>query len=314
MKTVFIHGRSQEGKNPDVLKKQWIDALVAGGTVSGREFIIDTFTESSSFPYYGDDLISLLTKIPSKNRTTEDIYRSTEFLGEVEKEIVSKGLASDEDGNVATRGNADDNLRGSIDDQTRGILNWKLVRGVLGGVDSMSAKASAAMISVALKDVAFYLEDEKARQKIDAITIKSLKECSVGSEPILVVAHSLGTVVAYSVLHGLSKDKTWKNPVNLVTVGSPLAIAAVKLRMSKKGWPPFDIPKCVKSWVNGSDIRDVVALNPIIDRKTFFRRADLPFDVVNLTDIDNTTSNRHGIEGYLGDASIARFIIEAAQS
>lgn len=312
MKIVFIHGRSQEGKDPVGLKDFWLNSLVETTAGSKTPLKAASFANDVEFPYYGDELISLMTEGTKQKMSEEEVHRANDFIAEVDSEIVSKGFVPNSDGGDAKVTSAEDTLRHSDEEQVRGVLNWKLVRGVLGGVDKVSAKTSAVMVSAVLKDVAFYLENENARQKVDDIAIKSIETAKNGKEPILVVAHSLGTVVAYSALHKLAEEKGWQDSVHLITVGSPLAIGAVKLRMSKQGWPPFSIPRSVRSWINGSDVRDVVALVPRIDRNTFFKETQIPFDVVNVIDILNPTSNRHGIEGYLGDASIARSILQTA--
>jgi hypothetical protein len=54
------------------------------------------------------------------------------------------------------------------------------------------------------------------------------------------------------------------------------------------------------------DERDVVSLYPL--DKLYF---DIDPEVENKTNVDNQTSNRHGISGYLSDKDVARRIHEA---
>src|SRR5258706_12727630 len=56
---VFIHGRSQEHKDPVALKAEWIDSLRRGLAKSDLEL---AFKETDiRFPYYGDTLLDLVS-------------------------------------------------------------------------------------------------------------------------------------------------------------------------------------------------------------------------------------------------------------
>jgi pimeloyl-ACP methyl ester carboxylesterase len=80
-----------------------------------------------------------------------------------------------------------------------------------------------------------------------------------GPDPAIVVAHSLGSVVAYETLHELG------GPVPLlVTLGSPLALrAAVSPRIRPQ--PPAT-PDSVGDWLNFWDRDDIVAARPRLER------------------------------------------------
>src|SRR5262249_61401873 len=79
---------------------------------------------------------------------------------------------------------------------------------------------------------------------------------SLNESPCVVVGHSLGSVVAYAVL------RTDPRPLKVrayVTVGSPLAIRAIRDRLRPIGFPK----PAVASWYNAYDPKDVVALYPL---------------------------------------------------
>jgi hypothetical protein len=86
-----------------------------------------------------------------------------------------------------------------------------------------------------------------------------------------------------------------------VTVGSPLAIRAIRDRFR-----PIGFPTKAKSWYNAFDPRDVVALYPL-DGTNF------PVDpsVENYGKVLNATDNRHGIVGYLDDPDVAKHVLDA---
>jgi hypothetical protein len=89
-----------------------------------------------------------------------------------------------------------------------------------------------------------------------------------------------------------------------VTVGSPLAVTAIKRALR-----PIQHPACVSRWYNAMDSRDVVALYPL-DSGHF----DVSPGIENKTDVHNQTSNRHGISGYLNDKDVARNIFTGLTS
>ena len=57
MKLIMVHGRSQEGKDPAALKKDWLDALAYGLARANRTLPTMTTVE---FPFFGDDLAQLV--------------------------------------------------------------------------------------------------------------------------------------------------------------------------------------------------------------------------------------------------------------
>ncbi|WP_133061137.1 hypothetical protein [Paraburkholderia hospita] len=129
------------------------------------------------------------------------------------------------------------------------------------------------------------------RDEIDRIVAGKLTE-----QPTVIVSHSLGTVVAYSVL---TTDRRSLQIPLLVTVGSPLAVRAVRDQFR-----PLRSPSSVTTWYNAFDTRDVVALYPL-DADNFPVRPT----VVNNPTVKNHTDNRHGIAGYLDDPDVARQIL-----
>lgn len=82
---------------------------------------------------------------------------------------------------------------------------------------------------------------------------------AVGDGPAVVVAHSLGSVVALEALHELA------SPVPLfVTIGSPIGMrTAVWPRLVPR--PPA-VPEGVGGWLNFWDRDDILAVRPLLER------------------------------------------------
>jgi alpha-beta hydrolase superfamily lysophospholipase len=175
----------------------------------------------------------------------------------------------------------------------RGPQNWPWVRAVLRAMDKHLPLTSAASVALATRDVYLYLRNIGIRDRIETGVRAALQS----DAPMVVVGHSLGSVVTYNLLHREGASQGWQVPL-YVTVGSPLAVSAIK---KLTGRPRH--PSCAARWFNAMDPRDVVALHPL--DSDHFRVDPL---IHNKTDVDNPTENRHGITGYLGDPEVAQHI------
>jgi hypothetical protein len=170
----------------------------------------------------------------------------------------------------------------------KGIQNWEWVQAIIRLLDRHITGISQTTIEVFLRDVFLYTQRRVVKDAIDKIVSEML-----GPDTGVVVGHSLGSVVAYNVL------KTAPSKVPLyVTVGSPLGIRAIRKTLG-----PIANPAGRKGWYNAYDDHDVVALYPL-DKINF----DVAPAIVNNGLVHNWTENRHGIIGYLDDATVAKSI------
>jgi pimeloyl-ACP methyl ester carboxylesterase len=182
------------------------------------------------------------------------------------------------------------------DPAPRGPLNWRWVQAILRAVDKNAPGMNQRAIEAFTRDVFLYTTRAGVRDDIDRIVGAKLTE-----EPTVVVGHSLGSVVAYSVLR---TDRRAIQVPLFVTVGSPLAVRAVRDQFR-----PLRSPASVRAWYNAFDPRDVVALYPL-DGDNF----PVQPAIENYPRVNNHTDNRHGIDGYLDDTDVARRIATALRS
>jgi hypothetical protein len=77
---------------------------------------------------------------------------------------------------------------------------------------------------------------------------------------IMLVAHSMGSIIAYDVLRLLGNQESSIKVDHFVTIGSPLGIPHVKYRITKES-ALVRTPSIVKKWSNLSDRRDPVAID-----------------------------------------------------
>jgi pimeloyl-ACP methyl ester carboxylesterase len=182
---------------------------------------------------------------------------------------------------------------GPIPAQEKGIQNWRLTQALARLLDRRCADITSFTIEMFLRDVFLYITDAEVTRQINAIINDKLTK-----EPTVVVAHSLGTVVAFRVL---LEQRARINIRRFITVGSPLGIHTISSRLGMLEYPRADL-----LWYNAYDKRDIVALNPLKD-------PDFETDPVinNFGEVKNQTENRHGIIGYLNDATVAKSVAEA---
>lgn len=279
---VFIHGRAQEHKDSVALKREWLDAWREGLAKSNKQIPI---AESDiRFPYFGQTLFDLVTG----SQTPAD--------------VIVRGASGDAAEFAFTQAVIEEIQRatGITDDQVeevlapevreRGPLNWEWVQGILKAIDKHIPGASGRSVALATKDVYQYLKNPGIRDSIETGVRQAFRD----GVPSVVVSHSLGTVVAFSLLRRDGVRLGWKVPL-FITLGSPLAIKAIRSAVS-----PIEHPACVTRWYNAFDERDIVSLYPL-DSVHF----DIDPAIENNGKVRNKTSNRHGIGGYLDDAEVA---------
>jgi hypothetical protein len=291
MRLILIHGRSQQQKDPQQLRLQWRSCLEASFDKAGLKWAEKV---EIVFPFYGDDLDRMMRQVDAPLMTNillrgdESVSGRDDLRIEILNEIIETRKISQSELNAHIEGDAMEKERAI----QRGPQNWRFVLAMLRALDETPVGGKA--IDAITRDVWVYLTFAGIQDKIDAIV-----NAEISRERSIVVAHSLGTIVAYNVLTRLSAAP--EIPLFL-TMGSPLGIRAVTARLHK----PLASPPGVLRWVNARDRRDVVALHPL--NANFF---DILPPIEDFSDVDNFTDNRHSIEGYLADPYIAHCIHEA---
>jgi hypothetical protein len=109
--------------------------------------------------------------------------------------------------------------------------------------------------------------------------------------PAVVIAHSLGSIIAYDVLREAGPRRDI--PL-LLTVGSPLGVTEIQDLVTT----PLRVPDGVAAWRNVADGRDLVALDRTL------RPEYAPADRVTDFLVVNDSANHHGIRQYLSTAPV----------
>jgi hypothetical protein len=287
---VFVHGRAQQLKDAATLKQEWIQAWEKGLAKSGLSNPLQD--ADIRFPYYGDTLIQMVEG-KSADEVVDIIVKGT-APAQAEQDLMREMIAEI----AAHEGVAEIDIRAELDAAVieRGPANWGWVQGILSALDKVKP-LSKALVSLVTADVSKYLTQPAIRRRID----DGVRSAFLPGREAVFVSHSLGTVVAYSVLMSRTGPFPAVRVPTFVTLGSPLAINAVKSRLRPHTFPPQ-----VGRWYNAMDPDDVVALYPLT--KKHFNTGGT---IENHQKVRNGTDNQHGISGYLDDEKVARVIHEA---
>ncbi len=260
-------------------------------------------------PYYGDLLADLEPAAAQKQirvrnvrgadaRTTIDAPSGIGAPSDTMEELLNE-IIREKSGSHARR-------RLDNGQRTRGLASNAL--GALSTVVPIPAQRQ--IVNHALTQVAAYLEDASLKRAIldsaMSAIIDGARMAERHGEALIVVGHSLGSVVALEALAGF----TGKRVDLLMTIGSPLSTETVSSRMNRdtRRWP-----ESVRNWVNIADPDDVVALHRSIDRRNFLKNSsdDDRAAIWNILDIKNHMDNHHGIAGYLDDPVVAHLLTDS---
>ncbi|MFC3346521.1 trypsin-like serine peptidase [Streptomyces echinoruber] len=278
---VFLHGRSQEGKDPENLRREWVAGLNQGLVRAGLPPVdpADVW-----FPYYGDRLVQALSAREAVPRVTESTSLSP---AEVVAPAAPTARAVYEElvGEAADRWNipperqpgAERVGRDDVVGRLRRQLGWLAARSDL----------DAWSIALVFHDVAAYLDDRRIRDSVLDCVLETMPE----EGELVFVTHSLGTVVGLDLTTRLSPAV---RPVHLTTAGSPLGLDSVYKRLLVGGPKRPDV---VADWLNAWSPADAVAIGcPLADDW-----ADGLTDVA----VVNARDRAHSIAEYLSHPEVA---------
>ncbi|WP_326694566.1 hypothetical protein OG709_16135 [Streptomyces sp. NBC_01267] len=236
-RVVLVHGIAQQVKGPETLLADWYPALSDGVTLAGRA---GPDRNEVSMAFYGD------------------LFRPAGYRGLGQPELdafdVQEGLerglllqwwtsAAEQEAWVAGPGAA-----------TRVRTPFLVQRALdaLSHSSFFSGLSERAMISSA-RQVRRYFTEPQVRAAVQERLARL-----VTRDTEVIVAHSLGTVVAYEAL---CAHPDWPD-LTLITLGSPLAVRNLVFErlapLPAGGFARWPAP--VKRWTNIADAGDVVAL------------------------------------------------------
>ncbi len=268
---VLLHGRSQSGEDLPGVRAHWAGGLARGLAAAGLPPID---ARDASFPFYGAALtgalgsareVVLSDAAPGARPDAAPVRDA--YTAVLEEAARATGMPASEP--------AEGSRESGALDLVQRALSWLAGRSAL----------DEAVIATVFRDVAAYLTDERVRKVVLDVVLDELPP----DGDLVLVAHSLGTVVAMDVLQNLPD----RHVPLLVTAGSPLGLDAVHTELLA---PVLRRPANVARWVNAWAVPDAVAIGcPLGD------------DWSGVLDVRtaNPRSGAHDIAEYLADARVA---------
>lgn len=283
---VFLHGRSQQEHEPEELRRGWTAGLNHGLTRAGLPTVDPV---NVWFPFYADRIVDAIRRRETaaghesvsaagafrelNGHSAAEAFAAESTTGLYEQLILE---AAAEAGMPHDGGSADESVGSLLTGHLRRAVSW------LAATTDMDALA----IANRFRDVDAYLGDGAVREAVLTGVLDTLPS----SGELVLVTHSLGTVVGMDLIHRLPEQL---DVSLLVTAGSPLGLDAVYGRLLPPG---PTTPARVRRWVNVWCPNDVVALGcPLAE--TWGKLTD--------TAVENASGRAHSIEEYLAHAEVA---------
>lgn len=309
---VFVHGVGKPRRTAES-RQRWVSALAEGARRAGHSLAADRLIAGElaeiDLAYYGD----LFDPAGRQGPTGTDLSQpQAELLHALLAEVTEaqcdahSGGTQVPDGLAAARAR----LRRGEGDSAQGAGD--LVRQSINAATTLLGArpwgragqwAGGKFLVADLAQVARYLsreEPDEHGRTLD-VRIRSAVTAVIGPDPAVVVAHSLGTVVAFEALF----DAGGRIPL-LVSLGSPLAMRAVV-------WPrirprPPVTPDRLDRWLNFWDRDDIIVPRPILESDIIPNAAAVLPESIR---IDSDGIWTHTATKYLAKPDVAGPVMEA---
>lgn len=170
-----------------------------------------------------------------------------------------------------------------------------------------------------LQDARRYFSDQDGRAtQIRARVVDELSAASAAGRRIMLIGHSLGSVIAFDALWELSRQQRSDVRIDeFVTLGSPLGLNFTQHRMlgaRERGARRY--PDNIRRWTNLSAIGEMTSLDrSMADDFAPMLRADLVESIVDHTDLHTYFRgplglNVHKCYGYMANVKTGQVIVD----
>jgi hypothetical protein len=303
-RVVLVHGIGQQNSTAAEQVSHWLPSLVKGvlrsghpsaGAVGAQLSANASSATDLAMAFYGD-----LYLTPGEMGDSTVINSTTAAASEALATALLQVAVARGDGKLATEAA----VTLAQADQSQEVIQGggAVARGVMGRLDGnkwLSARifGLAQRAKTDLDQVALYVTEDALRAKIKARVSELIDESTT-----LVVAHSLGSVIAWEACHGLEHSLPM-----LLTIGSPLGLDTIIYPRLRPTPPTF--PPAVYRWVNIAHPDDIIAAEPRL-QKLF------PSNDNRKVEDSNPKSSRqhHAAETYLEQPEAGAAIADALSS
>jgi hypothetical protein len=165
----------------------------------------------------------------------------------------------------------------------------------------------------------YFDNTDNVAQKIRDLFKLTLRPMLENQDEVLVIGHSLGSVIAYDTLWELSRKDGVKGKVDLLTLGSPMGMHYIQRRLQgmNDGRNKKSYPDLIRKWINLSAEGDVTALSrnfnecfhPMLDQGLVESIEDHCHGIYNYFRTDEGL-NCHRSYGYLVNPAVGHIIAD----
>jgi hypothetical protein len=322
-RVIFIHGLAKKPA-PDKLSELWIWGLGRGNPRpdvfkapnAGIDLVNADATHALNYyadVFYGEDYE---TDLSSYYESAASEETPTEALGD-ETIPPPQNVTPEE---LAFVAQFEAKLAANMVAAPAAAAAESATKGVAPGDHEMArlipAPAREAIIKKAAMEAYYFLFNKEyvrpkdgkrfhVRQELRSRLLEKLKAAKEEAEKIVVISHSMGTMVAYDVLRNCPDCP----PVDtLITLGSPLGVREVQQEIKASGKKSVDFPAAtLRRWINIYD-----PLDPICGADPKFTNDYEPVENKRVEDVkeSNWGSWRHTLTHYLAGTTFRRLLRE----
>lgn len=292
MKIIFIHGMNQQNYNADNLKQHWLDIFQQG--INELKLDISAKELDISLPFYGD----LITKHQLSNRFDLDAFLPKSWvnfhLHKHNTTAPSTVLNTAPTIPILPYFMPEHELKLSKRLYLASQLFKDKALKEFSVILNNFPKLHESLIHKFLIETYLYLANSQFMDEVHQRILASLE----ADETYIIVAHSLGTVIAYNLLQQLQSQYKIQR---FITLGSPLAFKVIQSKLTQ----PIHRPQCLNGdWHNFYSPDDFLTAFPLVNAPFDFQPA-----ILN-TSISTFIHSPHQIAGYLQHPAVIKNIVE----
>jgi hypothetical protein len=289
MRLVLVHGINQQHKDPDALRKEWIADLERGLGRPGALADVPV-----AMPFYGGALFHAANS-PSAGAIAQganlnDDRSLAQFLAEgLDEQAAAMGISRSEITTEQERDTAEVGVGIAVD---QGFPMSRRINALVSLIERLSPFRGDLVVRL-LDQAHAYLKKPQATLAVDALVRPAIE-----AGPMVLVTHSLGTVVSFKLLRMLAASGNPAQVPLYITLGSPLTLSTVQRALG----PSFATPAGINRWINARDPDDVISLNRGLGAPLYST------SIENIADFENPGADAHAIPGYLSHPPVAQAI------
>jgi lecithin:cholesterol acyltransferase len=208
-------------------------------------------------------------------------------------------------------------------DDRREIASWSrrldMFARIVGDAVPIFGRLANSMIRAQLDDVKRYqLDTGGIGTRIRALVRAALESAWAAGARVLLIGHSLGSVICYDTLWDLSRERGADARIDLfMTLGSPLATHVIRRGLRGVGLHGADAyPRNIARWVNLTARADTTALHPrLAPRFREMLELGLVGSIEDYGELENCFRGAYGLNtheayGYLFQSKVAEIVGE----